>query len=410
MSEYAFPYETAETTFMSLVRQREVIRGQPGFDPTDPQFLTASNLDIVWATYADEVYEFSTRTPLAAVLTGLLARASDGQVDPLSLQDNSGPHGFSATRLWNQAIRRHAQGTVHLNKLKDQPFNNSPFNGQRRVGTTWENTSSASKKYLKRVTELLALVDEMSPDQAQKALLSFLVAAPDPPQARTTSLDEDKTLSVSLVDFADAVQNFILLNSDDGRRAQAFVTACVEVALPGRTTTPESVNDPSRTAPGDVKSHAQDDPKALGPLFIEVKDKIVMRTDVVQFVKEVAAFDRSASAGYAALSNNADTEANLPSKSRVPDAEPLTREFGIPVLVWRSPLELLSQSAAWSALAVPRFLALCADNYLKWLEHIDTGKNNSPQEWKVRLNGWGLFEDPDAPPRAAANPDGTAEL
>lgn len=392
VSEYAFPYSTAEDTFMSLLAQRDAIRNQSGFDINDPHFLAASNLDITWVRNSIEVYGFVTRSPLAALLNGLLARATDADADPFSLQAGSGPHGFTATRLWKEAIRRHGQKRIYLNKLKDQPFNNSPWSGKRRVANDWENTSPASKAALTRLTTLLTEVEAMDTAQARQALLSVLVAAPDPPVSQSAALAQGQTLSLSLTDFAEAVREFILLNSDDGRRAQAFVTAVVEVALPGRTTTPESVNDPSRSAPGDVKSHALGDPKAFGPLFVEVKDKVVRRTDVDQFIKEVQAFDEQASVGYAALANDTNTQQSLPTNSRIPDAASLTREFGIPVLIWLSTLELLSQAAAWTAIPMPRFLALCAENYLRWLEHIDTGRNNSPEEWANRLRGWGLLQ------------------
>ena len=130
----------------------------------------------------------------------------------------------------------------------------------------------------------------------------------------------------------------------------------------------------------------------MGPLFVEVKDKLARRPEVEQFIKEVRSYDGQASAGYSALANSPAAESAVPLHSQIPAAEELTKSSGIPVVVWKSPLEMLTQAAAWSGLPTSKVVWICAHNYLKWLEHLDTGKNNSPAAWKKRILSMGFLD------------------
>lgn len=380
---------------MGLLVRRDALRNEPDFDPDDAQFLHKHGLSGEWISHGRAAYQWKVRSPLALLLCGLLARATDANVDPLSIQANSGDYGYNAAGLWKDVIVKHASGRISLRKLKNVPLNNSPFNGKRRLETNWQNTSSTSKEVISELHELLTQVDAMSPSQAEAALLAVFLVAPDSAEmvgrARPRQ-DVSHPHLVSLVEFADVVANFISLNSDDGRRAQAFVTACLEVALPDRITTPSSINDPSRNSPGDVKSLLSAKTKDVGPLFVEVKDKLARRPEVEQFIREVQSYDGQASAGYAALANTPAAESAIALHSQIPAAEELTKSTGIPVVVWKSPLEMLTQATAWSGLPTSEAIWLCAHNYLKWLDHLDTGKNNSPADWQERILSMGFLD------------------
>lgn len=392
---WRFSASNAEENLMSLLVRRDALRNEPDFDPDDAQFLHKHGLSGEWITHGRTAYQWKVRSPLALLLCGLLARATDASVDPLSIQANSGDYGYNAAGLWKDVIVKHASGRISLRKLKSVPLNNSPFNGKRRLETNWQNTSSTSKEVITELHEMLTEVDGMSPSQAEAALLAVFLVAPDEAgMARGARSRQDTSYPqlVSLVEFADSVTNFISLNSDDGRRAQAFVTACLEVALADRITTPASINDPSRNSPGDVKSLLSVEAKDAGPLFVEVKDKLARRPEVEQFIKEVQSYDGQASAGYAALANTPAAEGAVALHSQIPAVEELIKSTGIPLVVWKSPLELLSQAAIWSGLPTSEVVWLCAHNYLKWLDHLDTGKNDSPADWEQRILSMGFLD------------------
>jgi hypothetical protein len=392
---FKFPIDEAETTLMGLLGRREAIKSVAEFDLDDEEFIARHDLDEEWISHSRTAYKWATRSPLAIVLCGLLARAASEDVDPLSLQQSSGDYGYNASGLWKEVIVKLAGSHISLRQLKDQPFNNSPFNGKRRLGTDWESMSSRSVVPIAQAYAMLTEVEQMDSKSAERALLSFLLAAPNPASLSVESPDllgEVPQLSVDLVEFCDSVATFIKLNSDDGRRAQAFVTAAIEVALPGRVTTPASIHDPSRTSPGDVKTHKAHDVSSVGPFYVEVKDKPVRAAVVRMFLESVRSFDVNASAGYAAFANGVAAEKSLDEGSRIPSAEELTRSSGIPCVVWRSPLDLMSQVVSWSGLPVSKAIWLCAHNYRKWLRHIDTEKAASPAEWDKYLLAWGFLD------------------
>lgn len=392
--EWKFSTLNAEEIFLSLLARRDALRVEPAYDPDDPAFLDKHGLSDRWINHGHSAYDWKVRSPFALLLCGLLARASDQDVDPLSIQASSGAFGYNAAGLWKDVIVKNASERISLRKLKNAPFNNSPFNGKRRLATDWSNTTARSKKTLKELFDMLTEIAESRSSEAESALLAVLLVAPDPPRLPAADQfglgDSYPEQLPSIVEFADAVQNFISLNSDDGRRAQAFVTACLEVALPERIMTPASVNDPSRRSPGDVKSLLSSKSRDAGPLFVEVKDKLVRKPDVEQFIREVESYDKQSSAGYAALANARD-EGVIPPNDMI-SGEKLTESMGIPVVVWRSPLDLLTQATTWSGFPSSKVVWLCAHNYLKWLSHMDTGKNDSPADWKARLAGWGFFD------------------
>lgn len=394
-NDWRFSTLLAEENLMSTLVRRDALRNEPDFDPDDAQFLQKHGLCGEWISHGRAAYQWKVRSPLALLLCGLLARATDEKVDPLSIQANSGDYGYNAAGLWKDVIVKHASGHISLRKLRNAPFNNSPFNGKRRLETNWQNTSSTSKEVITALHEMLVEVESMSPSQAEAALLAVFLVAPDSTgmvgKGRPRQ-DISYPQLVSLVEFADTVANFISLNSDDGRRAQAFVTACLEVALPDRITTPASINDPSRNSPGDVKSLLSAEAKHAGPLFVEVKDKLARRPEVAQFIEEVQSYDGQASAAYAALANTPAAESAVALHSQIPAAEELARSAGIPVVVWKSPLEMLTQATAWTGLPASEVIWLCAHKYLKWLDHLDTGKHNSPADWQRHMLSMGFLD------------------
>jgi hypothetical protein len=394
MTDFSFPIDKAETVFLEVLDQRRAILTMDDFSLAEGEL--PNNISLDWVNNSRTAYAWATRTPLAMVLCGLLARASNPRVDPYSLQEGSGEFGYNAHGLWSSVIYKHGYGIISLNRLKEIPFNNSPFNGKRKLDLLWPNTSEKSRKPIAEAYEMLTRVSEMTSEQATTALLSFLVAAPEPPVSVSAFVfgDEDdlSKVTITLHEFCDEVRSFMLINSDGGRRAQAFVAACIDVVKPGQTHTPASVNDPSRSSPGDVKTFTESNGKKIyGPFFVEVKDKIVRRENVVGYLASVKLFSGQASAGYAAFANTDEVESKAATALQIPSAEQLTVSSGVPTVLWRSPLELVSQVVAWSGIPVSAAIWRCAHNYNYWLNHIDTGVNGSPAEWEKRMLKWGFL-------------------
>ena len=131
MTDFIFPIDKAETVFLEVLDQRRAILSMDNLSLAEDELPT--NLSLDWVKNSRIAYSWATRTPLAMVLCGLLSRASNPVVDPYSLQEGSGEFGYNAHGLWSSVIYKHGYGIINLNRLKEIPFNNSPFNGKRKL-------------------------------------------------------------------------------------------------------------------------------------------------------------------------------------------------------------------------------------------------------------------------------------
>lgn len=324
--------------------------------------------DAFWASVAVEVHQWPrARTYLAAVLCGLVARATDERANPLSLQvGEEGTFGYAATTLW-QTIRSHAHGRVDLRNLRNQPFNNSPFSGKRTISTDWENVSPANRLVLDRSVELLERVAAMSREQAEIALRGFLYHVPDDPGRG--AVDVTTSEEIALPTFFEGLELFLESDGENGRRAQAMVAAALALVHPERVDTPESVNDPSRTFAGDVRVLGNAPPDGRYALYAEAKQVRVTPELVDQFADEVRRADRVGVAAYGALVN-----ARSALRSRRATDLPQWREVldsrGVVMALWEGPAELVRDALVWSGLDIRTGVGRFVERYVHFLQHV----------------------------------------
>lgn len=365
----------AEATIEGALAQREADKVSRTFEPNR------------WAHVAYEVYEWHrAKTYLAAILCGLVARATDDQADPLSLQVGGQPGGYAATSLW-QVIQAHAQDRVDLKQLKSQPFNNSPFSGKRRLEASWDNVATFNRPRLERTVDLLNEVAQMSRDEARAALRSFLYAAPAA-RGRVTIGVELPEGRLDLAKFFEALDHFLLDDGENGRRAQAMVAAALSLVHGESVTTPASINDPSRSEPGDVRVVATGADGVRRALYAEAKQKLVFPEWVEQFVEEVRDSTANGTVAYGALVNDRANERARRATS-LPDWRGLVSRFGVVSVVWTNAAEMVRDAIIWSGLdastAVVRFVEL----YANFLMHVEAGPATITQ-WLEVANTFGV--------------------
>lgn len=367
----------AEAVMEQALAQREADRANPAFAAND------------WARISVEVYAWKrAKTYLAAILCGLVARATDGKANPLSLQvgDDEGFHGYAATSLW-QTIQVVAQGRIDLQQLKSQPFNNSPFSGKRYLSTEWENVASYNRPVLARTVALMERVSEMSQAEAASALRSFLWAVPDAPDARAIKVDLADS-HVDLLAFFESLERFLLDDGENGRRAQAMVAASLAMVHPNHIDTPQSVNDPSRTLPGDVRVvDAVNASSELG-LFAEAKQKVTPPEWVDQFADELNERRPDGVSAYAALVNE-----RVLARSRRAEALPgwreILRDKGVLMTVWDNPSDMVREALIWSGLNVTAGVGRFVTLYAFYLRHVEAGES-TVQNWVHQAKVFGV--------------------
>jgi len=341
-----------------------------------------------WSKVKDEVYAWKgAKTYLAMLLVGLIARATSDKADARSLQANSGqPGSFNAARVW-EIFYNHAEGRLFLLNLKRVPFNNSPFYGKRHFDPNWENVRSGNRVRLSRLAHWLDSLNTMSAEEAGVALRDFMSGIPDSPNAQLVKVTAS---GVSLPAFFEATEQFLLDNSEGGRRGQAFVAACFGLIHGDRVFTPSSVNDPSRNEPGDVRV-TETDPERLA-LFVEAKQKLVKAADVHSFAKEVRQHDPTGVAGYAALVN--DQHASRSSLAGLPSWQEILEKDSVLMRIWSSPAELLSEAIFWSALDIDSAAAAFSALFARYLVHVGV-EVETAQAWRDAIAGCGVVLELD---------------
>ncbi len=345
-SPWRLDLEAVDNTVADALRQRRALL-RPDAD--------RSHLPRVWRDRAGIVLGWPRRTHFAPVITGLLARATDKDANPSSLQRGHGALGmYSAASVWAKFYDRAAR-QISVNGLKRHPFVNGLYDQKRKLERDWADNENA-----REVSTIVDWMDEvalMTPEQARTALWAFLLEVPD----AVAAVDGVFTPVCAFTprQLFDMVCEFLNGDAEDGRRAQAFVAACLETMHPGQVSTPRSVNDPSRRSPGDVYAYSGE-----LAVFAEAKWKTVTVTDVEQFGHEVAARVPGAIAIYAALVN-ADSGKPL---AGIDDL--VSDHTGILMRVYDAPEPLLRDALAWAgrpfAVSATAFLA----HFLRFLQHI----------------------------------------
>jgi SacI restriction endonuclease len=142
-----------------------------------------------------------------------------------------------------------------------------------------------------------------------------------------------------------AIQEFLRLDSEHGKRAQAIVAGLLDVfATPARVESGR-INDPSRKYPGDVCVRSEGDAEAWDKAF-EVRDKPVAVSDVQIFGKKCV--DMQVREAAVVMVN--DRQPTL-------DAAQLTQwaaGFGLGLTLFHGWPEFVDQVLFWSAL--PKFV------------------------------------------------------
>lgn len=365
-----------ETSFVAALDQRDADR-RNGYSPN------------AWAGISKEVYAWpQAKTYLAAILCGLLARSVSASADPLALQvsDASDSGSYNAHAVW-EIIRGHAQGRVFLRNLKGLPFNNSPFNGKKRIATDWGNVSPRNRDKLSRTVELLDQVAAMDTDEAREALRSFLIAAPDPPTSDVFGASVG-VQGVDLNALFEEIEMFLQDNAENGRRGQALTAACFALLHGDVVDTPQSIHDPSRTSPGDVRVVRSEPPRLA--LFAEAKQKIVQGEALSSFATEVHAFDPQGVTGYAALVNERVAAAGRARREvSLPHWRQILNDTGTLMAVWDNPADLIRDAIVWSALDVRTAVARLAALYEHYLMHVEVDQKTIPQ-WRAAAARFGV--------------------
>lgn len=295
MAESAFRHSVDQTVASAMLRRAAYRR--PGED--------LSHLPELWRDRARQILGWTYRTHFGIFLTGLIAKASDPQVNPLCLQsaDDLGEAGrYNPAGVWPIFYERAVKAGVATNGLKSAPHNNATY---FKMGETMLRMPISKNKrtieYVANVYDWLSELDQMTSADVQAALDAFLVEVPD--LSTVSALEMEATRIIRPEDAFVALEEFINADTENGRRGQAFMAACLELNHGTDVETPQSVNDPSRNSLGDATLRTSE--KLQG---IEAKQKIVTASDIRGTAKDLGNKVNDATLIYGALVNGLDAK------------------------------------------------------------------------------------------------------
>lgn len=217
------------------------------------------------------------KVALTAFATAALAKATEGNVNPLALIDRSGdPHSYSARTFAREVLVPNA---VRLGLLLGtpgpDPLAGSPWFGPERIDQIDKWKPSARK----HADDLVGWLASLTSEDAREALIAFASKRAEAFQRKVDERREALSAEESVFpvgELAQALDRFITRNPEDGRRGAALAAAVFAAADHSVVTRP--VNDP-----GQVDIDVLD-AEGLLAIGIEVKQKPATEQDAIDIV------------------------------------------------------------------------------------------------------------------------------
>lgn len=307
-----------------------------------------------WTAFARQTFRMPSKTYTPALGTILLARATNDQVDPLSIKTEYGPKTYSLRTLGHEVLVPAAQRLgFSIRNTGREPLNNQPFFRYDHMSVIDRvRDKSGHALFVQGVTR----IGELDSDSALAALAAFLrVAIAVARQADSYVVDGD---GLTLTRVIAIVSQFLNDLEDRPRRTQALVAAAFDVTHSDVRS--RKLNDPSRDFPGDIHCFQADRPI----LAVEVRAKGVPATEVESFV----AACRRADVDRAFMIVLWPPHAPLPAKHLCQQA---LSESGVLLTIIERPEDLLLDVFGWSDLDLSTALGIFAKSVLRRLREIE---------------------------------------
>jgi hypothetical protein len=240
----------------------------------DPEQTVSS----LWLDRIAQLEEWRlNKVALTAFATAVLAKATEPDVNPLSLIDRSGdPHSYSARTFAREVLVPNA---VRLGLLLGtpgpDPLAGSPWFGPERIDQIDKWKPSARK----HADDLVGWLASLTPEGAREALVAFALKRAEAYQQKIDERREALSAEESDLpadELAQALDRFITRNPEDGRRGAALAAAVFSAA--GHSVVARPVNDP-----GQVDIDVLD-AEGLLAIGIEVKQKPATEQDAIDIV------------------------------------------------------------------------------------------------------------------------------
>ena len=264
-------------------RAAEILREQA-------ELLASDRGDPEWIAKVERLSQLCdegvAKTHITFLGTAMLAKALDLRADlfaikPAHAKDNG--NAFSARTLCHSVlVPLAAELGISLGVTGREPLNNQPYFRMTRLddGTPVHGGGRAAFDYM------IELIRELQSIQAEERTLRILRAYIGVRMGYQPRYGASEGIvHITPGSLTTTIQEFVRLDSEHGKRAQAIVAGLLDVFAPAARVESGRINDPSRKYPGDVCLRSETAPNEWDKAF-EVRDKPVAVSDVQIFGKK----------------------------------------------------------------------------------------------------------------------------
>lgn len=321
-------------------------------------------LPVEWVSHSRTVLDLESKTYTAALATLLLAKATNANVDTLSIKVTDDARSYSIRGLGHQVV---VPGAIEhgftLRVTGREPLNNQPWFRYNRIDEFERVRVRSDYEYF---LEVARRANDLGAEEARLALAAFLkVSIERLAKVKVVSI---KPGSLTAEGMRIAVEDFLRADAQDRPgRLQAFAAACLD--LLHDDVRARRLNDPSRDFPGDVHSYSAGVPI----LAVEVRGKPVSESEVDGYMEacHASGIDRAAILVDSAMHRPIDL-------SRL-TSDPYRRGI-IQLMLFESAGDLLEQCLAWTSSSSAFGASKLAERALDRLREIES-KKSTLDEW-----------------------------
>ena len=310
---------------------------------------TVGTVDEEWQkkieAFSSQCAESIAKTHIAFLATSILAKAIDRSVDLRAIKPahaGGNAKAYSARTLCHTVlVPLSAELGFSLGVTGREPLNNQPYFRMRHLGDGTPVHSKAKAAFaamLNLVDEVAALSDEVA---ATRVLAAFIAVR------RSYQPDFGELLQsgdIAPTRLIAAITQFVSVDSEGGRRAQAVVAGLLDVCFGFERVQSGRINDPSRHYPGDVAVTDATEPDTWERSF-EVRDKEVSESDAYIFGS--ACLARGVREAALVLVSSSQKPLDLPALTS------WAEDRGLGFTVFRGWPSFVQQALFWSASPKP---------------------------------------------------------
>lgn len=239
-----------------------------------------------WETITEKLAAGSSQTLVAGLGAALLAKATNGEIDPLSIKpEDHRPRSFAIRPLVERVLVPASRGgqhsAFHLGVRGPQPMNNQPYFRYSHLDEVERHRAGESLDVLR---ESLRHLDALDEEQAVEALAAFVRCRMKAEAEHHEALKQRVNHIADLRELIDVLTPFLATGhsiADLPLRLQAVFGGLVRAT--GANVSTQSINDPSRHAPGDIHVPDHQTPRWIA----EVKARPLTQQEAQDFVRRV---------------------------------------------------------------------------------------------------------------------------